>query len=55
MDKFSGNSFIFTILPFIEEFCYGDDIQLENILGPNLTNRLRGKQFIEAVDKFINS
>lgn len=47
--------FNFSILPFIEDFCYGDDAQLHDIVGTDLPNRLNGELFSAAIDDFLNN
>ncbi|MFX0123224.1 MAG: hypothetical protein ACFFAE_06260 [Candidatus Hodarchaeota archaeon] len=42
-----------SILPIIEEYCYGNRQMLVNILGPDLVSRLAGKEFIAAIENYL--
>jgi len=43
----------YSILPIIEEYCYGNRQMLANILGPDLPSRLTGKDFILATQNYM--
>jgi len=42
------------ILPMIEDFCYGDLSQVRNVLGEDLPRRLHGKEFEDALKKYVS-
>lgn len=46
--------FNFKILPMIEEFCYGNYSQIKSIIGENLSSRLSGDDFENAIKEFIH-
>jgi 5-methylcytosine-specific restriction protein B len=45
--------FNYRILPMIEEFCYGDPTKILSILGENLSKRLEGKEFENALKNYL--
>jgi len=42
-----------TILPFLEEYCFGNDSLLISIIGDELINRLTGEDFKRALINFL--
>lgn len=43
----------YSILPIIEEYCYGNRQMLTSILGPDLPSRLSGKDFKTALENYL--
>lgn len=45
--------FNFKILPLVEEYCYGNYDLVHEIVGEDLTKRLSGTEFINAIKEFM--
>ncbi|MET3684449.1 5-methylcytosine-specific restriction protein B [Alkalibacillus flavidus] len=45
--------FNYKVLPMIEEFCYGNYLQIKSVLGDQLPLRLTGDEFEQAIKEFL--